>query len=63
MISSNNEDIADQIADTYKHDKEQEELEKQKSLWYQELSISKEPEFVGKTWDQITLYDYVKYVE
>lgn len=63
MIDSDNEEIAEQIMDTYKNDQRQEELRKKKNLWYQELGISKEPEFVGKIWDNLTLYDYLKYVE
>ena len=63
MINSNNEEIAEQIVDTYKQDREKEELNKQRNKWYQEMGVSKDPVFVGNTWDKISLYDYMIYVE
>ena len=62
MIDENNEQITEQIMETYRSDVKQEELETIKDGWYDELSVSKEPEPVYNVWSKITFYDFVKYI-
>jgi len=63
MITPNNEEIAEQIKGYYQSDLEEEAIEENIGKWYEEAGASTEPEWVGKAWKQVTLYDFVKYVE
>ena len=63
MITENNEEIAEQIMGYYKSDLEQETIEENKTKWYEEAGAGSGAEFVGSTWENISLYDFVKYVE
>lgn len=63
MISANNEEMANQILDYYKSDLETETINENKVKWYKEAGVSETPEFVGNTWKNISLYDFVQYVE
>lgn len=63
MITPNNEEIAEQIKGYYQSDLEEEAIEENIGKWYEEAGALTEPEWVGKAWKQVTLYDFVKYVE
>ena len=62
MVSENNEQLSEQIMKQYNEDMIDESFNKKLDEWYTELGISKDPVFVGDTWDKITFYDFVKYV-
>ncbi len=63
MITENNEEIAEQIMGYYKSDLEQETIDENKTKWYEEAGAGSGADFVGSTWENISLYDFVKYVE
>lgn len=63
MITENNEEIAEQIMGYYKSDLEQETIDENKTKWYEDAGSSAEADFIGSTWKNISLYDFVKYVE
>lgn len=63
MITPDNAEIAEQIMGYYRSDLEDEAIEENKVKWYEAAGVSAEPEWVGKAWKQVTLYDFVKYVE
>lgn len=60
MMKENNEEIAKQIMSYYKADLEEEVLEEKKAEWYEKMGVGETPVFEGKTWDKISLYDYVQ---
>ena len=60
MVNENNEEIASQLTEFYKSDVRKEFLQKQKENWYEELKVDSEPEYQGKVWEKISLYDYVQ---
>lgn len=63
MVRENNEELAQQIFEDYKSDLEKETLDENKVKWYEEAGINMEADFVGNTWENISLYDFVQYVE
>ncbi|MDE6434686.1 MAG: peptidylprolyl isomerase [Lachnospiraceae bacterium] len=63
MITPDNEEIAEQIKEYYRNDLEDETIEENKIKWYEAAGASTEPKWVGNAWKQVTLYDFVKYVE
>ena len=63
MITENNEEIAEQIMEYYKADIEQETIDENKTKWYEEAGAGSGADFVGSTWKNISLYDFIKYVE
>lgn len=63
MVEENNEELAQQILEYYKADLEEEAVDENKAKWYEEAGISTEADFVGNTWKNISLYDFVQYVE
>lgn len=63
MINENNKELADEILSYYKNDKGQEVLAESVQSWYEEYGIGEEPEWNGSLWDEISLYDFARYVE
>lgn len=63
MLQFNNEELANQILQYYRLDLEEEAINENKSKWYEEAGADGEVEFAGRTWDSISLYDFVQYVE
>lgn len=63
MITANNEQIAKQILQHYREDLEEEAIEKSKTEWYEAAGVSDEAEWMGSTWESVSLYDFVQYVE
>lgn len=63
MVRENNEELAKQVLEYYKSDVEKDTVEEERAKWYEEAGISREPEFVGTSWKNVTLYDFVQYVE
>lgn len=60
MINENNEEFAEQIMEYYKADLQEETLQEKRTQWREQLGIGETPEFEGKTWEKISLYDYVQ---
>lgn len=63
MKNENNPDVVDEILSYYKADKKQEVLEESVALWCEEYGVGEEPEWNGSVWDDISLYDFARYVE
>lgn len=63
MIEDNNEELAEQIMGYYKADLEKEALQEQRTKWYEQMGIGQTPEFKGRIWEQISLYDFVQGME
>lgn len=63
MIEENNEELAEQIMGYYQADLEKEILQEQRIKWYEQMGVGQIPEFKGKTWDKISLYDFVQGME
>lgn len=63
MVTPNNEELAEQIANYYRSDIEKETIEKNRTKWYEEAGVSKEMIKIYRAWDKVTFYDFVKYVE
>lgn len=63
MIDDNNEELAEQIMGYYKADLEKEALQKQRTKWYEQMGIGQTPEFKGRIWEKISLYDFVQGME
>lgn len=62
MVKENNEELAAQVMDRYRSDKEKDALKEQRTKWYDEEGIT-DASFVGNAWKNLTLYDFAKYVE
>lgn len=60
MIEENNEELAEQIMEHYVEDVKEEALEKQRVVWYEQVGVGDEPEFDGKAWSDVNLYDYLQ---
>ncbi len=60
MVEENNEELAEQIMTYYRADVEKEVLEEKRVSWYEEMGVGDTPKFHGKTWERISLYDYVR---
>lgn len=63
MIEENNQELAEQIMAYYRSDMEKEAMEEAIDTWAASLSVSKEPEYNGTLWENISLYDFAQYVE
>ena len=63
IMEWNNEEAVNQILDYYKNDLEKDAVTQKKSEWYDETGIQQTLDFVGDTWRQISLYDYVQDME
>ena len=62
MVKENDEEVAKQVMERYQSDAEKETLQNKRKEWYKEAGVE-EAEFVGNTWNQISLHDFAKYVE
>lgn len=62
MVKENNEELAAQVMDRYRSDKEKDALKEQRAVWYDEEGIT-EASFVGNAWKNLSLNDFAKYVE
>ncbi|MBQ9983997.1 MAG: hypothetical protein IJP29_05345 [Lachnospiraceae bacterium] len=60
MITENNEEMAEQIVEYYEADKMQEALDEQRALWYEQVGVGEEPEYAGKAWSSVNLYNYLQ---
>lgn len=62
MVKENNEELAAQVMDRYRSDKEKDALKEKRTAWYDDEGIT-EASFVGNAWKNLSLYDFAKYVE
>lgn len=62
MVKENDEEVAKQVMERYQSDAEKEALQDKRKEWYKEAGVE-EADFVGNTWNQISLHDFAKYVE